>query len=205
MPSQTFHNLSNAKKTHIIESIKYVFLNKPLNKISVSDIVQQAKIPRGSFYQYFSDIEDAFTYLADASMQAFENEIMSRVEGKNIAFFDYLTGAFEKDYDFFKASQHQKVISKFFSQNQLFTIDYENYRKRKETFYKRFIEALNTEALTHVAYHRLMNLYFYLSHLKIQLIQKVIKGRADFETTKNEYQWIINTFEAGLKENGHYE
>ncbi len=181
-------------------AIKKVFLEKLPTKISVSDIVSEAGIPRGSFYQYFKDLEDVFTHLADLSMHAFETEIMERVQGKNIAFFAYLRLAFDKDYVFFKESQHQKVISKFFSHNQLFTIDYDNYRKRKETFYKRFIATLDTSMLTGLKTQRIMNLYYYLAHLKIQLIHKVINQRTEFEDARSEYLWMIDTFEAGIKE-----
>ncbi len=63
MAKQTFLNLPEQKKEVIIKSLKNEFSRVPLKDALVSNIIKDAKIPRGSFYQYFIDIEDAFYYL----------------------------------------------------------------------------------------------------------------------------------------------
>lgn len=65
MPKQTFYNLPEDKRQTLIHAAKLEFTRVPLYEASVSNIVKSAGIPRGSFYQYFADKEDAFFYLLD--------------------------------------------------------------------------------------------------------------------------------------------
>ncbi len=63
MAKQTFLNLNEEKRKVVEESLKKEFSRVPLKDALVSNIVKCAKIPRGSFYQYFNDIDDAFYYV----------------------------------------------------------------------------------------------------------------------------------------------
>ena len=63
MAKQTFINLPDEKRNAIINSAKKEFSRAPLKDALVSNIVRGASIPRGSFYQYFDDLEDCFYYI----------------------------------------------------------------------------------------------------------------------------------------------
>ncbi|MCM3728254.1 TetR/AcrR family transcriptional regulator [Neobacillus cucumis] len=63
MPKITFINLPEEKKQTLIAAMKKEFSRVPLYGASISNIVKSANIPRGSFYQYFEDKEDAFFFL----------------------------------------------------------------------------------------------------------------------------------------------
>ena len=63
MAKQTFLNFNEEKRKVVEESLKKEFSRVPLKDALVSNIVKCAKIPRGSFYQYFNDIDDAFYYV----------------------------------------------------------------------------------------------------------------------------------------------
>lgn len=63
MPSQTFFNLSEEKKKRLIAGAMKEFSSKSLNDASISNIVKNSKISRGSFYQYFEDKKDLYFYL----------------------------------------------------------------------------------------------------------------------------------------------
>ena len=63
MPTDTFENLSEEKKQKIIASAKKEFTRVPLEKVSIKNIVEQAEIARGSFYQYFNSKEDLLLYI----------------------------------------------------------------------------------------------------------------------------------------------
>ncbi|WP_240452190.1 TetR/AcrR family transcriptional regulator [Virgibacillus sp. YIM 98842] len=60
MPKQTFFNLPEDKKTILLDAVEKEFSRVPLFEASVANMVQDAGIPRGSFYQYFDNKEDAF-------------------------------------------------------------------------------------------------------------------------------------------------
>ncbi|MFT4412235.1 TetR/AcrR family transcriptional regulator [Fredinandcohnia humi] len=63
MPKVTFFNLPENKKQTLLHAAKNEFSRVPLFDASISNIIKSAGIPRGSFYQYFEDKEDAFFYL----------------------------------------------------------------------------------------------------------------------------------------------
>jgi len=63
MPKLTFYNLPDEKRQTLIQAIKTEFSRVPLFDASISNIVKAAGIPRGSFYQYFEDKDDAFFFL----------------------------------------------------------------------------------------------------------------------------------------------
>ena len=63
MPKVTFINLPEEKKQTLIAAMRKEFSRVPLYDASISNIIKSANIPRGSFYQYFEDKEDAFFFL----------------------------------------------------------------------------------------------------------------------------------------------
>lgn len=60
MPKDTFHNLSREKKEKILDVLKAVFREKPFHEVTVKEIVEESGIARGSFYQYFDDLKEAY-------------------------------------------------------------------------------------------------------------------------------------------------
>lgn len=77
MPKETFFNLNLEKRERIEEAIKHEFSRVPFSKVSISNIIEEARIPRGSFYQYFEDKEDAVKYIIQKYIYL-ENEIIRR-------------------------------------------------------------------------------------------------------------------------------
>lgn len=58
MPKETFLKLPQEKKEKIIEAAKNELKRVPLEQASIKNIVENAGIARGSFYQYFENKED---------------------------------------------------------------------------------------------------------------------------------------------------
>src|SRR5690625_3739443 len=63
VPKQTFFNLSEEKRNTLIQAARKEFSRASLSEASISNIIKEANIPRGSFYQYFIDKEDLYLYL----------------------------------------------------------------------------------------------------------------------------------------------
>ncbi|MBD8067636.1 TetR family transcriptional regulator [Bacillus sp. PS06] len=77
MPKITFHNLPDDKKQKLIQAAKKEFSRVPFYEASISNIVKQAKIPRGSFYQYFEDKEDAYYFLISEFVFDLNNQFVT--------------------------------------------------------------------------------------------------------------------------------
>ena len=63
MPTKTFFNLKEDKRKRVETALIHEFGKGSFEQASITNIVNEAEIPRGSFYQYFVDKKDAVTYL----------------------------------------------------------------------------------------------------------------------------------------------
>lgn len=68
MPSKTFFNLKEEKRERIEKALIHEFSKGSFEQASITNIINDAKIPRGSFYQYFEDKKDAVKYLIEKFM-----------------------------------------------------------------------------------------------------------------------------------------
>lgn len=62
MPSTTFFNLPEDKQKHIMDVITDELSKNTYETFNISNVVRRTGIARGSFYQYFKDKDDVFTY-----------------------------------------------------------------------------------------------------------------------------------------------
>ncbi|SEO00704.1 transcriptional regulator, TetR family [Amphibacillus marinus] len=93
MPKQTFFNLDGAKQGKLVKALMKEFSRASLHEASISNIVKFAEIPRGSFYQYFEDKEDAFLYLMNAYGQENKKRFAAKLietDGDLFATFAYI-------------------------------------------------------------------------------------------------------------------
>ncbi len=75
MPKQTFFNLPQEKRETILNAAVEEFAEYGLENASTNRIVKNSGIAKGSFYQYFEDKQDVFTYM------------LSVIEQQEIEFF----------------------------------------------------------------------------------------------------------------------
>ena len=72
MTKDTFLNLSEDKKNKIINAAKKEFARVPIEEASIKNIVEEAEIARGSFYQYFESKEDLLKYILNSKAKNLE-------------------------------------------------------------------------------------------------------------------------------------
>lgn len=63
MPTSTFYNLPEDKKIKLLSSAMKEFTRVSYNEVSINQIVKDAGISRGSFYQYFKDKGDLLVFI----------------------------------------------------------------------------------------------------------------------------------------------
>lgn len=80
MPKQTFFHLSDEKQQRIMNAAKKEFSRVPLAEMSIAQIIKDADIPRGSFYQYFEDKEDLYFYYFKSLHRSSHQELVSAVK-----------------------------------------------------------------------------------------------------------------------------
>ena len=69
MPKETFFNLAADKRSKIVEIAIQEFADNPYDVASISNIVREAEIAKGSFYQYFEDKQDLYRHLIELSIE----------------------------------------------------------------------------------------------------------------------------------------
>lgn len=65
MPKKTFYNLNEEKRQKIFKADVREFATRKFSEASLNQIVKAAKIPWGSFYQYFDGKEDLYLYVIE--------------------------------------------------------------------------------------------------------------------------------------------
>lgn len=112
MPKETFRNLSDAKKHRIFLAAVKEFASRRFSEASINQIVKTAKIPRGSFYQYFNDKEDIFLYMFTEIMNEKRKVILSKVDiTRDVDFLEAYMLATAASYEFGRVNPEYARIS----------------------------------------------------------------------------------------------
>ncbi len=97
MPKQTFYNLKEEKREKIEQALLKEFSNNTFEGASISNIIVEAQIPRGSFYQYFENKEDAVEYIINKYLKKEKEKIYTSLLRNNgdifktsIDIYDYI-------------------------------------------------------------------------------------------------------------------
>lgn len=121
MPKSTFENLSEEKRRLIEQIAADEFAERGFESASISHMVSQAGIAKGSFYQYFNDKQDLFLHLvnrvAEEKMERFKNQ---QPPDPNMDFFSMLRWMFKVGFEY-NASQsriNQAVSRVLFGEGQ---------------------------------------------------------------------------------------
>lgn len=96
MPKDTFFRLPEEKRRRILESAWQEFTRVPYTEVSINRIVLHARIPRGSFYQYFAGKEELFDYLIDYARGELIELFHAELERAHGDPFFMVSGAFDR-------------------------------------------------------------------------------------------------------------
>ncbi|MGE4277856.1 MAG: TetR/AcrR family transcriptional regulator [Lawsonibacter sp.] len=73
MPTSTFFRLPEEKRQRLLDAAWEEFSRTSYSDASINQIIHNAHIPRGSFYQYFEDKKELFWYLQGEIREYFFN------------------------------------------------------------------------------------------------------------------------------------
>lgn len=89
MPKATFFNLPDDKRQQVIDAAIDEFAQQGYEAASISRLVVQAGIAKGSFYQYFEDKADLFHYLLEVAGEE-KAQFLAAPPQTDLPPFDYL-------------------------------------------------------------------------------------------------------------------
>ncbi len=114
MIKQTFLNLSEEKRKHILSSAKKEFAENPLHKASINRIIKDLDIARGSFYNYFDNIEDLYFYVLKDFRDNMKNKLIASIQKNDGDLFKGFIAAFEYILECNKDEINSKIIRNLF-------------------------------------------------------------------------------------------
>ena len=85
-------------RERILEEAHILFSEKGADKTTVADIVQQCDIARGTFYNYFSDINTLFDALINQLNQRVKEAVQQTRKESNTV-YEYLYGTFKSYFE----------------------------------------------------------------------------------------------------------
>ena len=97
MPKNTFYKISLDKQNRILESGRILFSKYFFENVDVKMIVQESKIPRGSFYAYFENIEDYYLTVIKSLKNKRIQKIRNILREEELDFFNFLTKIYIND------------------------------------------------------------------------------------------------------------
>lgn len=209
MPKRTFYNLPKEKQQVIVRSAKKEFSRVPFNKALISNIVKNADIPRGSFYQYFKDKEDAFFYLLKLKTKVHQNEFINILNRNNGNIFD----TFIENYQNMLMTFQKKENREFFK-NVFLNMNYKMERKiLKEFRYNvdnfpkqlpRLLTHIDWEKINIINENELIHVIQIIVAVTLQNLVHNFARKYTFDEALENYIFEINLLKKGLYKKDSY-
>ncbi|MFD1393917.1 TetR/AcrR family transcriptional regulator [Lacticaseibacillus jixianensis] len=114
MPKPTFFRLAEAKRARLIKAAYDEFSRAPFPDASISNIIKDAGIPRGSFYQYFDDKSDIFFYLLDRTRSQTEALFEQAMTAHDGDLFGMMGDFFDAAIDKLLVGTHREFYANVF-------------------------------------------------------------------------------------------
>lgn len=148
MPSETFYKLSDDKKNKILNAAKKEFSRVPFEETSIKNIVNEAGIARGSFYQYFKDKEDLLLYIVAKHTKNVNNTIEKNLKKCNGDIFKLYIMTYDFMVKNFTKKDESVLFKRIFenikaSDEKIFTAILQNYKPNEIDEYYNLIDKTN--------------------------------------------------------------
>jgi len=199
VPTQTFFNLPEDKKKRLIAGAMKEFSAKSLNEASISNIVKNAKISRGSFYQYFEDKKDLYFFLIGKFRYNYRNLMFKSFTEKD--------GDFHEGYKLFSEKYIKYIMESekfgFFENmylhmnyqiNQEVRVDFKQTKSHKLPNGKRIVDVVNRDNLKLTTETELIDVLRYILSMLNDTIMEGFWKELSVEETQGLFlkrlEWI---------------
>ncbi len=141
MPKDTFLKLSKEKQKKVIDAAKQEFARVPIEEVSIKNIVEQAGIARGSFYQYFESKEDLLIYILRENVENISQKLKEEIIESKGNLFDIYVNLYDLAIENFVENDEQKLFKQIFenirtSDENIFQIVRKSKPKKIHEYYE---------------------------------------------------------------------
>lgn len=142
MPKSEYRSAIRSRRL-INQALAELMQEKPLDKITVTDVVKRADINRGTFYAHYTDVSDVVTQQMEAACQTLRTALADRgpeVTAGDAAFvLRKLQALFEENLEFFSALLSSSLATAATEQLRDIFIDYMMQHPPKDLPTDRFL------------------------------------------------------------------
>lgn len=194
MPKQTFFNLSTEKQDTLIQAAKKEFSRVALHEASIANIIKEAEIPRGSFYQYFEGKEDLYYYLLNQMSEENNKHFMKCLKEREGDIFETFIDSFQ-----LMVERHKDRENKNFFKNAFLNMNYKVedilasniYEENQKSHYLAVIRLVNLKNLNLKNEEEIHHVFKMMMAITFQnLIQVFVRDLTSEEAMKNYVEQI---------------
>ncbi len=199
MPSTTFLRLSKEKQEKLLLAAKNEFAKETYANASINQIIKSAGISRGSFYMYFEDKEDLYTYILEqymAEVYQITMQYLTVYQGDIFAVFQAL---FDTAITYCSQSEHRKFIQQIVENIRLYK------EKREFAFFinpkqqDSIEKAINYDLLQPLAKKHIRPIIGHCIHILIWNIMQFLREQVEIPVIKGNFREQLQLLQQGIQ------
>lgn len=114
MPTTTFYNIAENKQKKIIAVGIHLFSKYPFEEVDVQMVVNEAGLPRGSFYAYFENMEDYYNLVITSFRLERIKTVKNLADGFKGNLFDFLIELFKYDIAQYAIEEKKLLLAHYY-------------------------------------------------------------------------------------------
>lgn len=150
MPSRTFFRLPTDKQDKIITAAEQLLVDKSIAEVTITDIVNAASIPRGSFYQYFQDKADVYLYILRSLNHDLKQSFLTLLDDHEGDLFEAMRAMFTWALVQLTQSERSQIL-----QNLFLNLDFRDYQKLEPPHPHQLVSSWGQDIKDHADLHAL--------------------------------------------------
>jgi TetR/AcrR family transcriptional regulator len=214
MPHQTFHNLKKERQEEILQVAYREFILNDYRSASLSRIIKQLNLAKGSFYRYFSSKKDLYHYLLEQSTRERFDTLDKRLMDPDMDLYRLIRINWQDKIEFeinhpLESAFQYRVFRERYNEDlgdMEIRIKRELLEKIRDLIRQRFLGSIRNDIeLDMIIYHIIqvqVGMYDYLAiRFGDDLLENIKNGKPLYLLHKEEFIQLIEEF-SELVENG---
>jgi Transcriptional regulator len=201
MPKQTFLNLPKEKQQTLINAALKEFSRVPLNEALISNIIAEADIPRGSFYQYFENKEDLFYYVFSTYAKKGERAFINTLKKNNGDLLDTFVDLYGRMLELIENDEKKGYFKNLFMNmnhkvDNAFSPSMKKHNHSK--IIKDFYDLIDRDKLNISDMSDIRHIVIIIKSVTIHNMMMVFANNVNKEDALEKYKTEINLLKNGL-------
>ena len=203
MPTTTFANLPTEKREKFLRAAREEFARVPFADVSINRIIHAAEIPRGSFYMYFSDKADLFSFLLheygsrladqlEAALIEHQGDLFAAV----LSFFDTIRNVCKNE----ELDEEIRLFLSIFRLNGGPHSQLLRAATESDPLFRRLIPHINQSLLALKSEHDLKDMFSILLEITGPALMGCLKS-PDPNAVRAQYLNVLNILKRGMAPN----